>query len=214
MRLGGAIFHGLGSLSDRGLRHLIEDHYLRRKPPMSDTFEWMLGNRVVAVMTTGTPASRHMQLGALPDDPGSVTELNRLWIADDMPHGTASWFLSKCLSQMPPRVVLSYADTAAGHDGTVYRAANFHYAGWTDMERKTPRFDYLTGNGLHTRDAFRKGMGAQSEKVRRKPKARYWTVTGNKTEKRNLRRECRWPTLDWRELPVPTEHRQHKIQLI
>lgn len=207
---GGAIFHGLGSLSHRGLQHLLQDHYLRRKPPMSDVFEWMDGSRVLAVLTTGVPASRHMQIGACPDDPDLVVELNRLWVADDQPHGTASWFIAQCLRQMPPRIVLSYADTAASHDGTVYRAANFYYAGWTDMERKTPRYDYLSPEGLHTRDAFRKGRGAASVKVRRRPKAKYWTVTGNKSDRRRLKRACQWPILDWMEYPVPTEHLQMK----
>lgn len=208
----GAIFHGLGSLSAKGLGHILSDHYLHRKPPMSDTFEWWVGDDVVAVLTTGTPASRHMQLGALPEDPDRVVELNRLWLSGDLPHGTASWFIAQCLRQMPPRVVLSYADTAAGHDGTVYRAANFRYAGWTDMDRKTPRFDYLPDDGSHSRNAFRSGAGAASRKVRRKPKARYWTATGSKSERRKLAKVCMWPTLDWREYPVPVEHVQFVAQ--
>lgn len=179
---------------------------------MSDTFEWRggsrgNGSRVLAVATFGVPASRHMQVGACPDDPDCVLELNRLWVADDQPRGTASWFLSRILADMPPRIILSYADTAVGHDGTVYRAANFHYAGWTDMDRKTPRFDYVV-EGRHSRDAFRKGEGAQATKVRRKPKARYWTVTGNKRDKARLRAACQWPIMCWKSEPVPTEHKK------
>ncbi len=177
MKRGGAIFHGHGSVTNRAKRALLDKHYLRRKPPMSDTFEWWVDDEVVAVLTTGVPASRHMQIGALPDDPDSVVEFNRLWIDDAQPHGTASWFVSRCLKQMPPRIVLSYADTARGHMGHVYRACNFFYAGWTDMERKTPRFDYLVP-GKHTRDAFRSGDGTKANKVRRLPKVKYWIATG------------------------------------
>lgn len=205
------IFHGFGSLSDRALGHLLKDHYLHRKPPMCDTFEMRVGDIVKAVLTTGVPASRHMQVGACPSSPSSVVELNRLWVASDQPHGTASWFISQCLRRMPPRIVLSYADTAAGHDGTVYRAANFFYAGWTDMDRKTPRFDYVVENGRHTRDAFRKGEGVSSQKVRRKPKARYWTVTGNKKDRRELVRLCQWPVMCWKTEPVPTEHKKRSV---
>ena len=207
MNKGGIIFHGYGSLSDIALNHLLTDHYLQRKPPMQDTFEWRKEDRVLAIVTFGVPASRHMQISAYRKDPNLVVELNRLWIADDQPHGTASWFLAQCLKEMPPRIILSYADTVAGHDGTVYRAANFNYAGWTDMERKTPRFDYIVPGG-HSRDAFRSGKGVESKKVRRKPKARYWTTTGNKKERKRLADECGWPTLSWKDYPVPQEHTQ------
>jgi len=207
MNKGGIIFRGYGKVTDRAMKHLLSDHYLQRKPPMQNTFEWHKGNRILAISTFGVPASRHMQLGACPGDPDLVVELNRLWIAGDQKSGTASWFLAQCLRDMPARIVLSYADTAVGHDGTVYRAANFHYAGWTDMDRKTPRFDYIVPGG-HSRDAFRKGAGSNSKKVRRKPKAKYWTVTGTKNDKARLRKMCEWPTLCWRQYPVPTEHRK------
>jgi len=206
MSRGGAIFHGAGSVSRKALLHLLNDHYLQRKPPMQNTFEWWKNDRVLAVLTFGTPASRHMQMGACPENPDCVTELNRLWIADDQPCGTASWFMAQCIKQMPPKIILSYADTSAGHDGSVYRAANFFYSGWTDMERKTPRFDYLVP-GFHSRDAFRKGAGVKAEKVRRRPKAKYWTCSGNKTERRNLMRLCKWLKLDWHVHPVPSEHK-------
>ena len=163
---GGVIYHGYGSVCEKALRHLLCDHYLRRKPPMQDTFELRKESRILAVLTFGIPASRHMQIGACPCNPNCVVELNRLWIAEDQPHGTASWFLSKCLKDMPPKIVLSYADTAAGHDGTVYRAANFYYAGWTDMDRKSPRFDYITP-GTHTRDALGVGLGWVQMKSKR-----------------------------------------------
>jgi hypothetical protein len=118
---------------------------------------------------------------------------------------------------LPPRIVLSYADTAAGHMGYVYRACNFFYGGWTDMDRKTPRFDYvpptqdgdvgLFGQGpavvKHSRDAFRGGF---SERVRRKPKVRYWIATGTRRDRHRLERACRWPKLSWKDQPPPTEH--------
>ncbi len=202
-----AIFHGRGSLTRRAMQHILCDHYLKRKPPMTDTFEMWTGDDVVAVVTFGVPASRHMQKGACPTEPDKVVELNRLWIADHMPKNSASCFLAQCLKKMQPMIVLSYADTAAGHMGYVYRACNFNYAGWTDMDRKTPRFDYLVP-GKHTRDAFRSGLGAQAVKVRRKPKVRYWTVSGTGRERKRLIKLCRWPIMCWRSEPPPTEHKQ------
>lgn len=127
-----------------------------------------------------------------------------------MPRNTESWFISRVFSLLPPLIVLSYADTAVGHMGYVYRAANFFYAGWTDMERKTARFDYLTP-GMHTRDAFRKGEVRFTERVRRKPKVRYWKVSGNRRDRRRLESICEWPRMDWTAIPPPIEHRQLNV---
>lgn len=186
-----------------------EEHYLHRKPPVSFAFGLLEGDKILGVVTFGTPPSRHLQMGVCPSDPSLVTELNRLWVHDQMPTNTASWFVSRALKQLPPRIVVSYADTTWGHMGYVYRALNFRYAGWTDMERKTPRYDYLPADPkTHTRDAFRNGY---ERKVRRKPKVKYWITTGTKTERKHLASLCFWPDLSWKELPPPTEHRHHKL---
>ena len=135
--------------------------------------------------------------------------MNRLWVSDAMPRNTETWFLARALALLPPLIVVSYADTKQGHMGIVYRAANFFYAGWTDMDRKQARLDYLAP-GKHTRDAFRGGDGANSVKVRRKPKVKYWTTTGNARDKKRLRKICNWPRFSWKSTPPPIEHQQHK----
>lgn len=185
---------------------VIEFHYLHRKPHISVAFGIVDHDKNIrGVITYGTPASRHLQVGVNPADPGSVIELNRMWIDDDMPRGVASWFIARTLKKLPPKIVVSYADTTRGHMGYVYRAANFRYSGWTDMERKTPRYDYIPlQEGAHTREAFRTGYG---ERIRRKPKVKYWTVTGNKADRRALAAACQWLTLSWSEEPPPSEHR-------
>lgn len=182
---------------------VVEHHYLHRRPPITHAFGLFDGeHRIGGVVTFGTPASRHLQMGACPSDPSRVVELNRLWVDDAWPRNSESWFVSRALKMLPPLIVVSYADPVHGHLGYIYRALNFNYAGWTDMERKTPRFDYIPANpNTHTRDAFRKGY---VEKRRRIPKVKYWTVTGNRTERRDLTRLCGWPQLDWAIHPPPT----------
>lgn len=186
---------------------VIRHHYLHRKPNTSHAFGLFddAGSCVGAV-TFGVPASRHLQKSMCPDDPGLVMELNRLWCHDSCPRNTESFFVSRALKLLPPLLVVSYADTAWGHTGIIYRALNFHYAGWTDMDRKTPRYDYIPPDGLHTRDSFRDGEAKWTHRVRRKPKAKYWIATGNRRERKALERACAWPSIDWREFPVPSEH--------
>lgn len=185
---------------------VIENHYLHRKPPIRWSFGLFDNKILQGVCTFGTPASRHLQVGALPSQPDCVIELNRLWVDDGQPRNTESWFVSRCLKGLPGGlVVVSYADLAQGHAGYVYRALNFRYAGWTDMDRKTPRFDYVPVNGGHTRNAFRTNGGGVAAKVRRSPKVRYWTLTGSRTQQRNLLPLVRWPSMDWNSTPPPVE---------
>jgi hypothetical protein len=154
---------------------------------------------IVGVCTFGTPASRHLQQSACPSQPEKVIELNRLWVADAMPTNTESWFVSRCLKKLPAFIVVSYADLAQGHHGYIYRALSFDYAGWTDMERKTPRFDWVVV-GTHSRHTNKNREGVR---VRRQPKMKFWTVTGSQREKRALKRLCGWPSYDWRSVQPP-----------
>lgn len=182
-------------------RLVVDHHYLHRKPPISHAFGLYWNGKIVGVVTYGTPASRHLQMSACPSEPANVIELNRLWVHDKMPKNTESWFVSRSLHQLPSKIVVSYADTREQHYGYIYRALNFNYAGWTDMERKTPRYDYIPHDPTqHTREAFR---GGYSHRVRRKPKVKYWIVTGNKSERRKLTKLSGWPIYDWHILPPP-----------
>lgn len=185
-------------ISRRSAAEIVKvEHYLRRAPSISFAFGLSDGS---AVVTFGQPPSRELQKSACPSNPDCVVELNRLWADDKHPRNFESWFLSRALSMMPPRIVVSYADTTQGHDGCVYRASNFRYAGWTDMDRRTPRFDYVATSGKHSRDAMRNGW---TEKKRREPKIKYWTTTGDRRAKRALAKVCGWPTLNWKDTPPP-----------
>jgi hypothetical protein len=176
---------------------IIENHYLHRRPPISYAFGLYCRGDLVGVATFGTPPSRHLQISLCPSDPSKAIELNRVWVSDSRPKNTETFFIGACLRLLPPFIVCSYADTAVGHTGYIYRAGNWNYAGMTDADRKTPRYDYVPNNGKHSRDAFRSG---EYTKVRRKPKHRYWTVTGNPTMKRKMKRLCKWPVMSWKNL--------------
>lgn len=194
-------------------RIAAERHYLHRRPPISHAFALVTDGSIDGIICFGVPASPHLTRGACPSDPSIVLELNRLWVDDRMPRNTESWFIARALALLPPRIVVSYADLSVGHEGIIYRAANFRYAGWTDMDRPTPRLDYVaaqrvTDGGLgfapprepHTREATRSGT---VEKRRRTPKVKYWTATGTASQRRALVSRCGWPSLDWTSLPPP-----------
>ena len=191
-------------------RLLVANHYLHRRPPISHAFGVYQHGRLMGAVTYGVPASRHLQMGACPSDPSAVIELNRLWLDDALPTNSESWFVSRTLKMLPPRIVVSYADPVWGHFGIIYRALNFHYAGWTDMDRKTPRYDYLPADPrTHTRDAWRNGY---VRKRRRIAKVKYWTVTGNRSERRRLTAACGWPRMDWHIAPPPAPAMSEEVE--
>lgn len=180
---------------------VVEHHYLHRRPPISYAFGLFDGDRIAGVVTYGVPASRHLQMSACPTDPSLVLELNRLWVEDAQPRNTESEFVARTLRLLPPRIIVSYADPVHGHVGYVYRALSWRYAGWTDMERKTPRYDYIPADPTtHTRDAFRNGY---TERRRRVAKVKYWTTSGPPLARRHVARLCPWPSLDWAATPPP-----------
>lgn len=191
---------------------VVKYHYLHRRPPISFAFGLFRNGELKGCVTYGIPASRHLQKSACPDNPDIVIELNRLWVSDDLGQNTESWFVSRTLKLLPPRIVVSYADPVIygktqRHFGIIYRALNFYYAGWTDMHRKTPRIDYIPADPTtHTRDAFRNGY---VEKRYRVAKVKYWTVTGDKRARRDLMKLCPWPRLRWQELPPPEPGGMH-----
>lgn len=195
--------------SKTAARLVVAEHYLHRRPPISHAFGIHLRGKLLGAVTYGTPASRHLQKSACPSDPGKVIELNRLWLDGELPRNSESWFVSRTLKMLPPRIVVSYADPLFGHYGYIYRALNFRYAGWTDMERKTPRYDYIPHDPRqHTREAFRSGY---AYKRRRVAKVKYWTVTGTPTDRKVLTKLCGWPSLDWREMPPPAPAQAEEV---
>jgi hypothetical protein len=187
--------------SQDAIKMVVANHYLHRRTSVSFAYGLFKGPKLMGAVTFGTPPSRHLQMSACPTDPSKVLELNRLWTDDSLPKNSESWFVSRAMKMLPPRIVVSYADPTAGHYGYIYRALNFRYAGWTDMDRKTPRYDYVPKDPtMHTREAFRTGY---SHRVRRVPKVKYWKATGNRSERKALERLCGWPQLSWKELPPP-----------
>ena len=57
---------------------------------------------------------------------GDIRELSRLCIHPSYhKKNFASWFISRAIKLIDSKLVIAYADTTVGHDGTVYKASNF-----------------------------------------------------------------------------------------
>lgn len=110
---------------------------------------------------------------------GETWELARLWLDDSVPQNGESFLISKAVKYIKrhhPKVkmLVSYADPSAGHEGVIYRAANWKADGRTDDDRKTPRFDYAdadTGKKYSRRGHVPKGVTLK--RIARVSKYRY-----------------------------------------
>ena len=136
---------------DEAKPFLLEIHYARRIPCITDAFGLFESGELVGVVTYGVPASRPLCVGlAGEENAHMVRELNRLCIRPDLNGGgrnLASYLVSHSLKMLKEGMfVVSYADTAWTHVGYVYQACNFLYTGLSAKRTDTYRPD-----GLHPR---------------------------------------------------------------
>jgi len=127
---------------------LLPLHYSGRKPQLKYSFGAYAEDVLVAVCTYGIPASRSLCVGVLGKElASSVIELNRLCRLDCMTT-PLSEFVGWTLRELKKHslCVVSYADTAMQHTGSIYQACNFLYTGKTQE-----RTDKYTPNGKHSR---------------------------------------------------------------
>jgi hypothetical protein len=170
-------------------------HYLHRVGLVSFAFGLFDGaDTLVGVVTFGSPPSQRITQSVTGGD-ARVLSLNRLWIADEAPFGAGSFFLARALRQLPQAIIVSYADTeitdpryGTTHSGALYRACSFAYSGTS-----APATEWRLPGG--ERNVGQKTEGAVP--VRVSPKARYWTVTGSRRQRRKLREECLWPVISY-----------------
>tara|TARA_B100000287_G_scaffold431096_1_gene487677 strand:- start:701 stop:1318 length:618 start_codon:yes stop_codon:yes gene_type:complete len=107
--------------------------------------------KMLGVMLYGVPAMPDVSKKYCPDEPEVVLELNRLCCIDDTPKNTESYFIGQTMKWIKRnskyKVILSFADPAEGHEGTIYKATNFIHKGMTAGANAL----YVDGERLHQR---------------------------------------------------------------
>lgn len=97
-------------------------------------FRLMDGHRMIgAAIFGGLAMANQWKKYAASED--GVIELRRLCCVDEAPKNTESYFIGKMLMLLRKHtgveLVVSYADMAFGHKGTIYQASNFEKRGLT-----------------------------------------------------------------------------------
>jgi hypothetical protein len=112
-------------------------------------FDLLLG-----VCAFATPVSERVRASLFGEAHKSrVTELHRLVVLDWVPRNAESFFIARALHLLKdarPDLwgVISFADTSAGHVGTIYQASN---AFWCGQSPSTPAYQDETGRIRHRR---------------------------------------------------------------
>jgi hypothetical protein len=112
------------------LPYLLNIHYAARVPSISYSYGLFVCGILEGVVTYGTPASSPLRSGICGAEmSGSILELNRLCLRSNEKND-ASWLVAASLKILPKeKIIVSFADTAQGHEGIVYQASNFWYTG-------------------------------------------------------------------------------------
>ncbi len=125
----------------------IKQHYLRRWPGVVVLKLGLFsGHTAIGVVVFALPPRETAKRYGV-----KVWELARLFIVDETPKNSETWFVSRAIRYIQKHhvdvgAIVSYADPSAGHSGIIYRAGNWISDGRTDQGRKTPRFDYRVGD--------------------------------------------------------------------
>lgn len=84
-------------------------------------------------------------------------ELSRLYVVEEAPKNTESFFLGSCLRWLSKNTDLlgavTYADPTAGHHGTIYRAANFTFIG---KSSRSYHYENGTGQRIHKKQVWQR----------------------------------------------------------
>jgi hypothetical protein len=118
----------------------------------------MDGQKIIGAAFFGKMAMAN-QWKPYADCASKVTELRRLCCIDDTPKNTESFFIGKMLRWLKKntnlQVVVSYSDLEHGHDGVIYKASNFKFAGF----RKGAKVIWYQGKKYHDKTIRTKYKG-------------------------------------------------------
>jgi len=130
-----------------------------------------------------------------------IYEIGRLAMHPSLNGGNyTSWFVSRAIKQLKKdtnvRAIISYADSSAGHQGSIYRACNALYCGVS-----SPKNDYYVGGKIKERGKTHNADGVWKP---RPQKHRYvWIFDASLSLK--------WPVVSCNTCGIPKELRKQLL---
>ena len=180
------------------------NHYLGKLGSTVLSFGCYIDNELAGALTFGTIPGPNAKGICGEQHKHKVWELTRLYMHDWAGKNAESKFMGSVFKQLKPYamqndgiILISYADTGAGHVGMIYQATNWIYTGISIAEKIVTE----TGEILHSRSAGdpRRGKSqAGMKRIKSEPKHRYLKFIGNKTQIKELSE-----AMNWEQLPYP-----------
>jgi hypothetical protein len=143
---------------------IVKNHYLHSLPGCTKLcFGVFSCNRLLGTITFGAGPTNAFRLveGAKPDD---CLTLTRLWLSQELLSNSESRVISISIRYLKKytqvKFLVTYADPAQGHVGTIYQATGWLYTG---LSEATPLLDLGDGIPRHSR-SFSHAFGSHSIK--------------------------------------------------
>ena len=184
---------------------VIKYHYMHRKCPCSRAYGLLNAKgELKGVVTYGVPCSSTLLKGVCGEEERhNVYELNRLWVADDVPKNGESFLVANSMKDLDKEIIVSFSDTSVGHYGFVYQATNFLYCGLSAKFRdirvkgKEGQHSSTFAHGMTYEDVVRK-YGAENVYYAERPrKHRYVYFNANPRRKKELMSKLRYKIYDY-----------------
>lgn len=188
--------------------YILGIHYAKRWPSITYSYGLFVDDFLCGIVTYGTPPSPTLRSGVAGDEyKMDVLELNRLCLLHNRKN-EASMLVGRSLKLLPEgKIIVSFADIAQNHTGTVYQATNFIYCGLsakrTDWAIKGK--EHLHGatiadefRGVPNRSKLlREKYGDDFYTVPRSRKHRYVFIHGDKRFKKTVKSKLRYKIEDY-----------------
>jgi len=143
---------------------VVKHHYLHSLPGGTKlAFGAFVEGRLLGVITFGVGPYNVFSLveGTCPND---CLTLTRLWLSEELPPNSESRVISVCLRYLRKytklKFIMTYADPAQRHVGTIYQATGWLYTG---LSEATPKFDIGDGIARNSR-SLAQALGSHSLK--------------------------------------------------
>jgi len=188
---------------------LLNKHYMKRLTCISYAFGLFYKNELMGICTYGSALPSTMRRGVCGIQYESIVyELNRLCIDDAVPKNTLSFFVAQTLRLLSkPKILVSYADIAVGHNGYIYQATNWIYTGLSHTQKdwKLKGREHLHSRTLMDEFPFQKDRikklkekyGDDLYQIERKPKNRYVYLIGTKKQKKEMLKELKYEIMPY-----------------
>ena len=237
----------LKSINKNVAKSLIEkNHYTHKwslctvaygvyyKEFIESTFFGGFNERLIGVLVYGNAVGRNASTSICPLlTNNNVLELTRLWIADGYGKNIESYCIAesfRLLNKEYPHIksILSYADSEAGHTGTIYQATGFLYQGdnYVDIAIMPNYSVSLIGpteyNWIHSRsvysrwkthsvDKLKERIGRTFWRKRESGKHRYIKFISNKIENKKLVKSLKHKVLPY---PKDTSFKEEVQEIV